>query len=309
MGRSHADEQAALLTLLRSPDGRSWPQMAAEVSLAGSAIEVWREWIGADSLLPELDEDTAFADARAELASWHERGLRLITILDQDYPRRLLDIRETPPLLFVQGQLRAEDQGMSVVGSRKASDRGLRMATDVAQLLVRKNLTVISGLAAGIDAAAHRAALTAGGRTVAFIGTGITKTYPAANARLQAEIGERGLLLSQFLPDTLPTRHSFPMRNAVMSGYGLATIVIEAGETSGARIQARLAVEHGRPVILTATVVASTHWGRMLAERPGVHVVQDPADLEQVIDIIAGEPRQLEAALHELSVGCADPAA
>ena len=99
------------------------------------------------------------------------------------------------------------------------------------------------------------------------------------------------------------------MRNAVMSGYGLATIVIEAAETSGTRIQARLALEHGRPVILTAKVVASTQWGRDLAERPGVHVVQSLADLEQVIDTITGEPRQLEAALGQLSVGRADPAA
>lgn len=118
----------------------------------------------------------------------------------------------------------------------------------------RGRLSVIAGLAEGIDTAAHRAALVAGGRTVAFIGTGIDKRYPAANIEIHDEIAHSGLVLSQFYPGAGPTKHTFPMRNVLMSGYGLATIVVEAGEYSGSRIQARTAGEHGRPVILTDSV-------------------------------------------------------
>lgn len=149
--------------------------------------------------------------------------------------------------------------------------------------------------------AAHRAALDAGGRTVAFLGTGITRSYPASNRALQREIAERGLLLSQFYPEAPPTKQSFPMRNATMSGYGLATLVIEAGEHSGTRIQARVAGEHGRPVILTDRVVASTTWGKALAGRPGVYVVGSIAELAQAITDVREAPQRLMNALDELA--------
>jgi DNA processing protein len=143
------------------------------------------------------------------------------------------------------------------------------MAADIARALVARKMTVVSGLARGIDTAAHRAALDAGGRTVAVIGTGIGRAYPAENHALQDEIASRGLVLSQFWPDASPDKRSFPMRNATMSGYGLATVVVEAGEKSGARIQARVAVEHGRQVILTDRVVARNTWAReLLGPRP-----------------------------------------
>lgn len=112
-----------------------------------------------------------------------------------------------------------------------------------------------------------------------MIGTGIEKVYPAGNRALQAEIGERGLVLSQFWPDAPPQRFTFLMRNATMSGYGLATIVVEAGEHSGARAQARMAVEHGRPVILTDLVERSTKWGSELVGRPGVYVASSSDDV------------------------------
>ena len=163
-----------------------------------------------------------------------------------------------------------------MVGSRKASTHGLSFATEVAARLVAEDLTVLSGLADGIDRAAHTAALAAGGRTVAVIGTGIAKTYPAVNKELQAEICRRGLVLSQFWPDAPPQRHNFLMCNALMSGYGYGTVVVEAGEQSGARAQARMAVEHGRPVILSKLVVDKNEWAKRLVGRPGVHVADTP---------------------------------
>jgi DNA processing protein len=163
------------------------------------------------------------------------------------------------------------------------------------------NTTVISGLAAGIDREAHLSALERGGRTVAVIGTGIDKCYPAANADIQRKIEEFGLVLSQFWPGAPPTRHSFPLRNATMSAYGEATVIVQAGETSGARIQARQAVEHGRPLVLMRRVVEQTKWGDRLASAAGDVVVADTADdaVEHVEQILSRHEglRQLQASL------------
>ena len=293
-------ERAALLTLLRQGKGGSgWSQTAAEVSYEGSAV----------ALLERSNEDALFTDpavlasveeASRDIQRWHDVGLKFVTVLDGDYPARLRDINQTPPFLFFTGDLRPDDQGMSVVGSRSVSPWGRKFAEDAADLLVTRGLTVISGLAAGVDAAAHRSALDAGGRTVAFLGTGINRSYPAENAALQEEIAQNGLLLSQFYPDAPPSKQSFPIRNAAMSGYGLASIVVEANEHSGTRIQTRVAGEHGRPVILTARVVDATTWGKAIQSSPNVYVVQSSSDLASAIDDVASRAQRVESALKAL---------
>jgi DNA processing protein len=264
-------EHVALVALLQTrPGDAKWPELTAQVFEAGSAIAVWEAYAEA-TLMPHPSDIAALEAAEKDVAGWAESGLRFLTILDPSYPTRLRGIHQAPPFLFVEGTVLADDRAVSVVGSRAASARGLAAATAIATALVEGGLAVIAGLAAGIDTAAHRAALAAAGRTVAVIGTGIRKFYPAENRELQKEIAKRGLLISQFWPDAPPQRYNFPMRNATMSGYGIATVVVEAGENSGARIQARLAVEHGRPVILTDMVVDSTKWGRALIGRPAVY--------------------------------------
>lgn len=293
-------EHATLLALLRERE-EPWSRIAARVAFEGSAAAVWNARNGGDALF-DLPRDRSGIDlAWSEIEQWNERDLKFTTVLDESYPRRLLDIHETPPFLFYEGDLQPTDAGMSVVGSRSASVDGQRLAAEVARFLVDEGLTVISGLASGIDAAAHRAALDAGGRTVAFIGTGITREYPAVNAQLQHEIAKDGLVLSQFFPDAPPTKQSFPMRNASMSGYGLATIVIEAGEHSGTRNQARKAGEHGRPVILTHQVASTTSWGAALRDTPGVHIVGSMAELRQAVAEIRERPRLAERALAALA--------
>jgi len=296
-------EIAALLVLLRRrPGGAGWNEIAIEVAARGSAVETL-SGLPRETLFADYENEADLEAANQTLEQWRSAGYRLVTVLDQDFPQRLLEIRETPPFLFYEGQLRDPDPGVSVVGSREASDEGLRFAADAAQMLASEGLTVIAGLATGIDTAAHRAALDAGSRTVAFIGTGITKSYPAANAHLQREISSRGLVLSQFYPDASPTKQTFPMRNATMSGYGLATVVVQAGEFSGTRIQARVAGEHGRPVILTSAVARSTSWGRALVDRPGVHVVDSIDELAQVVKDIRTAPERLRNALDALVSG------
>jgi DNA processing protein len=298
---SREREAAALFALLRNKyKGMSWGSIASEVELAGSATALL-EAPDDDALFPAVDADNALAAAAAKISEWRTEGYQFVTVLDDYYPARLRDIREVPPFLFYEGGLHAYDEGMSVVGSRSASPWGLEFATDAARHLVSEGLTVIAGLAVGVDTAAHRAALDCDGRTVAFIGTGIANSYPRENAELQREIAKRGLVLSQFYPEAQPTKQTFPMRNASMSGYGLATIVVEAGELSGTRIQARLAGEHGRPVILTERVAEATSWGRGLAGKSNVYVVSSIRELKVAIDQVRQTSGDLREALRVLT--------
>ena len=296
------DEQAEMVALLRErPGGLNWIQLAGAVLQRGSAGAVRAELVPDD--LFGLDEHTSrLEEACRDLCSWLSEGLEFWTILDERYPARVRDIQEAPPFLFARGHRIPEDVAVSVVGSRKASGRGIQMATSISEALVSMDVTVVAGLAAGIDTAAHETALRRGGRTVAVIGTGIRRHYPAANRRLQERIANEGLLLSQFWPDAPPQQHNFPMRNAVMSGYGIATVVVEAGEHSGARIQARMAVHHGRPVILTDLVANGTEWGRELLSRPDVYLASSIDDVVERVSELAKRPEELGAVLSQIAV-------
>lgn len=296
------EEQAALIALLRErPSGLTWAQITDAVLERGGASQA-RHALVADALFEDDEYGNRLAVARSDLADWSQRGYQFWHILDERYPARVRDIHEAPPFLFAQGARVDNDLAVSVVGSRKASASGLRMATAISELLVSKGITVVAGLAAGIDTAAHRAALTAGGRTVAVVGTGLNRSYPSANTALQNRIAEDGLVLSQFWPDAPPQQHNFPMRNAVMSGYGVATIVVEAGEHSGSRIQARMAVNHGRPVILTDAVVNQNTWAKELRDRPGVYVVSSTDEVSAQVDTLAQGPAQLSEALSQIAI-------
>jgi DNA processing protein len=278
-------ERAALVALLRSrPANLTWSQIAAEVADLHSARGVWDRHQPQDLFGDGAEH--ALANALADVRQWQKAKFRFSTFLDEDYPAQLRDVRDFPPVLFTLGIRQSDERSVSVVGSRSASALGLRHATQLAQLLTAQQISVISGLAAGIDTAAHTATLEAGGRTVAIIGTGITRCYPTANTPLQAAIAHSGLVLSQFWPDSSGSQASFPMRNATMSAYGRATIVVEATEQSGARIQARLAVAHGRPVVLMNAVVHGTNWGAKLRGQPGVYVADSPRHAVDLVEEI-----------------------
>ena len=223
--------------------------------------------------------------ARAELERWDASGMRLVTVLDRDYPPNLRAVHDRPPMVFIAGRLTPADaRGVAVVGARKATPDGVRTAQGIAKHLIASKYTVISGLAAGIDTAAHTSALTHGGRTVAVIGTGLARAYPPESAPLQHTIASQCAVISQFWPDAPPSRRSFPMRNAVMSGVALATVVVEASDTSGARMQARLAREQGRPVFLLASLIERQAWARDYAGRPGTFVVSEAAEITAILD-------------------------
>jgi DNA processing protein len=279
-------ENAALIALLRM--ARRRPSEYAElVESSRSALAVLREETTHDgaqvSLLAE-DPSPILGQAQRDLARWIGAGMTVLTVLDAGYPQNLRQVHDRPPVLFIVGALDPGDErSVSVIGSRRASTAGLATAGRLAAGLAQAGFSVVSGLASGIDAAAHRSALTAGGRTVAVIGTGLHHSYPPENAGLQEEIGRSCAVVSQFWPDTPPSRETFPQRNAVMSGLTLGTVIIEASVRSGARVQARRALAHGRPVFLLRRLLDQP-WAGELSARPGVHVVDEAAQIIETVD-------------------------
>ena len=188
-------------------------------------------------------------DAEAEIELCRQRGISILTESDPQYPRVLREIPDPPGLLFVRGAMKPEDGlAIGIVGTRHATPYGLRQAERLAASLSRAGLTIISGLARGIDAAAHRGALSAGGRTLGILASGVLNIYPPEHDALAAEVAEHGALVSEQPCHSAPLAGTFPQRNRLISGLSLGVIVIEAAERSGALITARHAYEQGRDV-------------------------------------------------------------
>jgi DNA processing protein len=222
-------------------------------------------------------------EAEAEIALWSDDGIELLSVLDPGYPDNLRLVHDRPALLFVAGQIQADDaRSVAVIGSRRASAAGLERARTVTDVFIASGYVIVSGLATGIDTAAHSLALGRGARTIAVLGTGLRRSYPAENRPLQQRIAAEGAVVSQFWPDEGPTRRNFPLRNAVMSGLTLATVIADAGQTSGARTQARFALGQGRPVLLAAALLEQV-WARELAARPGVHTFGSAAEAVEIV--------------------------
>jgi DNA processing protein len=272
--------------------GRRRPSVYADlVEDRGSALAILEseQQRGVNSARPRLfyDEtmDELLGHASADVMRWKQQGIRLLSVLDRAYPDNLREVHDRPPLLFVAGSLNPHDmKAVAVIGARKATPHGLSEASAIVRHLVTAGYTVVSGLAAGIDTAVHSAALDAGGRTIAVLGTGVTRCYPPQNAALQNRLAAEHAVISQFWPEAPPSRQTFPQRNATMSGLALGTVVVEAGERSGARTQARLALNHGRPVFLTAALPKKQPWARHLADKPGVHVISTPPEIADAIE-------------------------
>ena len=195
-----------------------------------------------------LDFDTAQAVDRS-IAWADETGHTILTLADTGYPQSLLEIADPPNVLYVRGNpALLQKRGLAVVGSRNATPQGLQTAENFAKALAGKGLSIISGLALGIDAAAHRGALAAGGATVAVIGTGADRLYPARNRELALQIAEHGAIVSEFPLGTPVLAANFPRRNRIISGLSRGVLVVEAATESGSLITARLAGEQGREV-------------------------------------------------------------
>lgn len=210
---------------------------------------------------------------------------RLVSIDAPDYPSRLRSIEFPPPYLHVIGEfLKSERAPLAVVGSRIASSEGITATYDVAAALARLGHSIVSGLATGIDAAAHRGALAAQGHTIAVVGTGVDRVYPAEHHELRAEIARRGTIVSQFALGHGPSKTTFPARNAVIAGLSAASLLIESSERSGTRIEAALTLEQAKPVLLWAPILAGASWAQEFAKHPLVRFVESSSEVAAIID-------------------------
>jgi DNA processing protein len=299
-------EQAALLAVCRNANGPWWNVglLAEEAGSALALIEGGPDAVESVELLEAMFPAESRHRAAAAIGAFtgvldaaSAKGDKLITVLDKDYPTNLRLVYDRPPFLFVRGALPADGvRSLAVVGTRTASEEGLAIAAELGAALAKKNVTVFSGMARGVDGAAHKAAIDAGGITVAVIGSGINLVYPPEHADLAERIVQSGgALVSQFFPDDPPSGFRFPLRNRTMSGLALGTAVIEASHTSGARMQARVALEHGKRVFLFSHLVTREKWAQgMLSRRIGAVEVESIKPIIDVIDTL--EVREQAAA-------------
>jgi DNA processing protein len=247
---------------------------------------------------PKLTERIAAAgdeiDVEAQIALCREHGLAILTESHPGYPRVLREIHDPPGVLFVRGRIEPQDAlAIAIVGTRHATPYGLQQAERLAGSLARAGLTIVSGLARGIDAAAHRGALAAGGRTLAILGSGVLNIYPPEHAALADEVAARGALLGELPPRGEPLPGTFPQRNRIISGLSLGVIVVEAGQQSGALITARLAMEQGREVFaVPGRVDSRTSHGCHRLIRDGAKLVETADDvLEELGPLVEAAPR------------------
>ncbi|MBI4551277.1 MAG: DNA-protecting protein DprA [Candidatus Latescibacteria bacterium] len=200
--------------------------------------------------------DRAFADDQLRLAD--RQGVRLVTCQDDEYPSRLRQVYDPPPLLYVRGRLtEADERAVAIVGTRRATSYGRLIAERLSAALCSHGLTVVSGLARGIDTAAHRGALGGQGRTVAVLGSGLDKPYPPENRSLMDDVARAGAVVSEQPIGTDPDAVNFPQRNRIISGMSLGVIVIEAGQDSGALITAQYALDQDREVFAVPGPITS----------------------------------------------------
>ena len=261
----------------------------------GVLSEAWRA--GADELrqagvdagaLAQVAERRPAIDPDRELARLAEIGVRAVTWHDDEYPLRLKEFTDRPPLLFVRGELLPEDErSIAVVGTRRATPYGREMAHRLATDLARAGIMIVSGLARGIDGIAHRAALDAGQRTIAVMGSGADIIYPAEHSNLASDIASNGALVTEFALGTRPNAGNFPRRNRIMAGMTLGTLVVEAPEGSGALFTAKYAIEDNREVFAVPgnALSPSSRGANKLIKDSAAKLVLDSNDILEELNI------------------------
>jgi DNA processing protein len=254
-------------------------------------------WSGAPAELraaglgPKLIERLLEVRAGVDLEGLWEKitaqGIQILTWADEAYPARLKEIEQPPPVLYVRGEFLPEDSfAVALVGTRRVTSYGRQITEELAGFLAGNGITVISGLARGVDAVAHSAALKAGGRTLAVLGSGVDRIYPPEHRALAEQMLASGCLLSDYAPGTAPDSANFPPRNRIISGLSMAVVVVEAGETSGALITAEFAAEQGREVFaVPGSILAPQSKGTNRLIQQGALPLLGPQDLLQALNL------------------------
>jgi len=226
-------------------------------------------------------------DLERELKLAKEKDINIITILDKDYPQNLKNIYDPPPVLYIKGNLRENDyNGIAIVGSRRASFYGLSTASRLSSELAEMGITVISGLARGIDTASHKGALQVQGRTIAVLGGGLLKLYPPENKKLAESIAENGAVISEYSLEVPPLAKNFPRRNRIISGLSLGIVVVEAARNSGALITADLALQQSREVFAVPGKMDSvTSFGSHSLIKQGAKLISNTDDIIEELAI------------------------
>lgn len=255
----------------------AWQAGPADLKRAGLDARVVRAITAARSGL-SLD---------AEMEKLERYGVKVFCRNDPEYPSRLKEIYDYPPVLYVRGSLLPEDEWcLAVVGTRRATVYGRQVAEEMVTDLARSKITIVSGLARGIDSVAHHSALEAGGRSIAVFGCGLDMVYPSENATLARRVMEQGALVSEYPLGTKPRPENFPRRNRIMSGLSLGVLVIEASKTSGAMITAHLALEQNREVFaIPGSILAPQSRGTNHLIQEGAKLVQDYTDILEELNL------------------------
>jgi len=257
----------------------AWRATPAELKQAGldsgsiRAITTWRPKISLEAEMEKLDR----------------YGVKVFTWHDKDYPSRLKEIYDYPPLIYVRGSLLPEDEWyLAVVGTRRATVYGRQVTEEIVADLAQSKITIVSGLAKGIDTVAHHSALEAGGRSIAVFACGLDIVYPSENANLARRVMQQGALISEYPLGTKPRADNFPRRNRIMSGLSLGVLVVEAGKTSGALITAHLALEQNREVFaIPGSILSPASSGTNHLIQEGAKLVHNYSDILEELNLTA----------------------
>ena len=215
------------------------------------------------------------------------QGIKILTWQDEQYPSRLKEIDQPPPVLYIRGEYLPNDLfAVAIVGTRRVTPYGRQVTEEISSFLAANGITVVSGLARGVDAVAHQTALKSGGRTIGILGSGVDKIYPPEHQKMAEQMMERGAIISDYAPGTPPDASNFPPRNRIISGLSLAVVVVEAGETSGALITAAFAAEQGREIFsVPGSILAPQSKGTNKLIQSGAQPLLSASDLMQALDI------------------------
>ena len=256
----------------------AWRGSPADLAGAGLSLKLIEKVVQARS---QVDLDMVWARIESQ-------GITILTWEDETYPQRLKEIEQPPPVLYVRGEYVPDDlYAVAIVGTRRVTPYGRQITEELSSYLASNGITVISGLARGVDAIAHQTALKSGGRTIGILGSGVDKIYPPEHRQLAEQIiAGQGAIISDYAPGTPPDASNFPPRNRIISGLSLAVVVVEAGETSGALITAEFAAEQGREIFaVPGSILAPQSKGTNKLIQKGALPLLSINDLMQALNL------------------------